>query len=242
MRRESQNILLLLLGGALIKIAVDGSYLRYVKPVQQPWLILAGAAMAALAVVAITRDIVTARRAEPDSSPEHSAHGHRTRSTWMLILPVLAIFLIAPPALGADSVNRSDGRVISQARQVKTTAFAPLPAGDPLPMTLTEVVTRAGWDATNSLNGRTVRLTGFVAHSRNSVYLARLVIGCCAADAFPVKVRLTGTGVAALRDDQWIETTGTVRPDTATPANSYTPSYVVAALKSVAAPADPYEY
>lgn len=239
MRRESQNILLLLLGGALIKIAVDGSYLRYVKPAQQPWLLLAGGAMAALAVVAITRDIVTARRAEPAG---HDDHAHRTRSTWMLILPVLAIFLIAPPALGADSVNRSDGRVISQARQVKTTAFAPLAPGDPLPMTLTDVVTRAGWDATNSLNGRTVRLTGFVAHNRNAVYLARLVIGCCAADAFPVKVRLSGTGVAALRDDQWVETTGTVRPDTATPANSYTPSFVVASLKPVPAPADPYEY
>nr|WP_166639855.1 TIGR03943 family protein [Amycolatopsis sp. SID8362] len=234
--------MLLLLGGALIKIAVDGSYLRYVKPAQQPWLILSGAAMAALAVAAITRDIRTARRVEPHPATEHDGHAHRTRSTWMLILPVLAIFLIAPPALGADSVNRSDGRVISQARQVKTSAFAPLASGNPLPLTLTEVVTRAGWDATNSLNGRTVRLTGFVAHNRNVVYLARLVIGCCAADAFPVKVRVTGAGVAALRDDQWVETTGTVRPDTATPANSYTPTFVVDSLKAVQAPQDPYEY
>jgi len=35
-KRETQNILLILLGGALVKIAVNGDYLRYVKPAQQP--------------------------------------------------------------------------------------------------------------------------------------------------------------------------------------------------------------
>jgi len=245
MRRESQNILLVLLGGALLKIALDGSYLRYVKPFQQPWLILAGAAMVALAAVAIVKDIVTAQRAtraaktEPERDVEHS---HRTRSTWMLILPVLAIFLIAPPALGADSVNRSGGRTVAQAQPVKTATFPPLPAGEPLSMTITDVVTRAGWDAGNSLTGRTVRVTGFVARNGSAVYLARLVIGCCAADAFPVKVRLTSGETAGLRNDQWVETTGVVRPDTAKPANSYTPDFAVSTMKLVPPPGDPYEY
>ena len=240
MRREAQNVLLLLLGGALIKIALDGSYLRYVKPFQQPWLLMAGAVVVTLATIAIVRDILAARRARrPASEPDHN---HGGRSTWMLILPVLAIFLIAPPALGADSVNRSGGRTVAQARSVKTTAFPPLPAGNPLPMSLTDVVTRAGWDATNALNGRTVRLTGFSVREGNVTYMARLVIGCCAADAFPVKVQLTGAGVSALPNDQWFETTGSVQPDTATPSNGYTPTFVVSGLKTVAQPSDPYEY
>ena len=44
MRRETQNVLLVLLGGALLKIALTGTYLRYVKPSLFPWLVLAGAA------------------------------------------------------------------------------------------------------------------------------------------------------------------------------------------------------
>jgi uncharacterized repeat protein (TIGR03943 family) len=109
-------------------------------------------------------------------------------------------------------------------------------------MTITDVVTRAGWDAGNSLTGRTVRVTGFVARNGSAVYLARLVIGCCAADAFPVKVRLTGGETSGLRNDQWVETTGVVRPDTANPANSYTPDFAVSTMKLVPPPGDPYEY
>lgn len=41
MRRETQNILLVLLGGALLKIGITGDYLQYVKPAQLPW-VLAG--------------------------------------------------------------------------------------------------------------------------------------------------------------------------------------------------------
>ena len=61
MRREAQNILLILFGGALLEIALNGTYLRYVKPTQQPWLIVAGATMVVLAVVAIAEDIRAGR-------------------------------------------------------------------------------------------------------------------------------------------------------------------------------------
>lgn len=242
MRRETQNILLILLGGALIKIALDGSYLRYVKPVQQPWLLLAGAVMVGLAAAAIARDIVTARRVASAPVDDHSGHSHRVRSTWMLVLPVLAIFLIAPPALGADTVNRSGERTIAQAQTVTKTVFPPLPAGDPLPMAMKDVITRAGWDATNALTGRTIRITGSIARQGNAVYLARLIINCCAADAFPVKVKLTGGRIAALRNDQWIDATGTVEPNTATAANRYTPAFMISTLTPIPTPSDPYEY
>jgi len=63
MRRETQNVLLILLGGALLKIAINGDYLRYVKPSQQPWVIVGGAVMAGLGVVAIIGDLLAARSA-----------------------------------------------------------------------------------------------------------------------------------------------------------------------------------
>lgn len=265
MRRETQNVLLALVGGALLKIALNGTYLRYVKPSVQPWLIASGVVMIVLAAVAIIRDIRAYRGADsasPDDhqlgdhqggdhqqGDEHGSHGdhrHGMRSSWLLVLPVLAIFLIAPPALGADAVDRAGGRtIIAQTAppitQQGAAAFPPLPAGSVVPLSMSEFVTRSVWDGTGSLNNRVVRLTGFVVHEGGSTVLARLVITCCAADATPVKVRLVGGDAAARRDDQWLAVDGRIRPGSATQRNDYTPDFSVVALTPMATPADPYE-
>ena len=239
MRRETQNILLVLLGGALLKIGITGDYLRYVKPAQLPWVLAAGAVVVVLGAVAIVRDIRahTGRGAESASGVDEHAHHHPARSAWLLLLPVLAVFLVAPPALGADSVTRTEARAPAPA----SAAFPALPGGAVVPLSLTEFVTRAGWDPGGSLNGRTVRLTGFVTHARGSVLLARMVITCCAADAYPLTVRLTGPATPAYPDDTWLQVTGQVVPGTADSANRYTPDFTVTAVDRIAQPADPYE-
>lgn len=268
MKRETQNILLLLLGGALIKIAVNGDYLRYVKPAQQPWIIAGGAVMVVLGAVAIVRDLLAARAKAPagpadseladDTGPEdpggvaaarhehdagdHEGHSHSTRPAWLLLVPVLAVFLVAPPALGADSVIRTEARVPASAAAASTVAFPVLPAGDVVPLSVNDFVSRAGWDSGGTLNGRTVSLTGFVVHTGGNTLLARLVISCCAADAFPVTVRLRGGEAAHFASDAWIQVTGQVVPGTATMANSYTPDFTPASIAEVPAPKDPYEY
>ncbi|MFI5588342.1 TIGR03943 family putative permease subunit [Amycolatopsis sp. NPDC051758] len=242
MKRETQNILLLLLGGALVKIAVNGDYLRYVKPAQQPWIIAGGAVMVLLGAVAIVRDLLAARvKTAPDHEESHD-HAHSARPAWLLLVPVLAVFLVAPPALGADSVIRTEARVPASAAAANAAAFPPLPAGNVVPLAVNEFVSRAGWDKAGTLNGRTVSLTGFVVHTDGGTLLARLVISCCAADAFPVTVRLRGGEADHLASDAWIQVTGQVVPGTATRANSYTPDLTPASLASVPAPKDPYEY
>jgi uncharacterized repeat protein (TIGR03943 family) len=92
------------------------------------------------------------------------------------------------------------------------------------------------------VNNRTVRLTGFIVHDGGTVYVARLVITCCAADAMPVKVKLYGKDFGGLKDDQWLDVTGRLQPKTATESNGYTPSFTVSDLVPITAPADPYEY
>ena len=240
MRREAQNILLLLLGGALLKITLNGTYLRYVRPTVKPWVLAAGMVMVALAVIAIVADIRAARpagRAEPGHGHTHSA-----RSPWLLILPVLAIFLIAPPALGADSVLRSDGRTVAPVVQQGVAAFPPLPKSAVVPLDLSEFITRSVWDGTHSLTGRTVALTGFVVHQDGATYVARLVITCCAADATPMKVKLAGGQADPLPDDQWIVADGVLVPGSATATDEYTPTLDVRASTPISEPADPYEY
>jgi uncharacterized repeat protein (TIGR03943 family) len=124
--------------------------------------------------------------------------------------------------------------------QVIKTKFPPLPAGSVVPMRMADVATRAAWDATNSLNGRTLELTGFVVHDAAGVYVARLVITCCAADAMPVKARLVGA--EGLADDEWITVTGQVRPDSAVQADNYVPVFDTTTVKKIGTPSDPYEY
>jgi uncharacterized repeat protein (TIGR03943 family) len=230
MRRETTNILLLLVGGALVKTTLDGTYLRYVKPAAKPWVLAAGLVMIGLAVIAIARDI-TADRPVDD-------HQHTGRWTWLLTLPVLAIVLIAPPALGADTVLRTNNRTAP----AMVATFPPLPHTAVIPLAMTDFITRTVWDASNSLDHRTVALTGFVVHENETNDLARLVITCCAADATPMRVALTGHQADQLPNDQWIQVTGTPHPHSATTANGYTPTITVTSLTTVDPPTDPYEY
>jgi uncharacterized repeat protein (TIGR03943 family) len=233
-RRETQNVLLVLLGGAVLKIAMNGQYTNYVKPSLQPWLIIAGAATIVLAVVGIVRDI---RAGGPTGG---HGHDHGSRSPWLLLLPALAIFLVAPPALGADKVARS-GTVAAQPAP-SGAEFVALPDGDAPLLRMGDAVTRAVWDDSGTLDDREIRLIGFVARAEDgSVQLARFAIGCCAADATPIKVRLAGSGLDSYESDTWLEARGKIISGSASEANGYVPTFQVASVDVVPAPPDPYE-
>jgi uncharacterized repeat protein (TIGR03943 family) len=234
MRRETCNVLLVLVGGALVKITLDGTYLRYVKPAVRPFVLTAGILIVGLAVVAIVRDVL--------ERPPVDDHQHGGGWAWLMVLPVLTILLVAPPALGADTVLRAGDRTARVVAQQGSAAFPPLPKAAVVPVAMSEFITRSVWDSSHSLAGRTVALTGFVVHDNGSDYVARLVITCCAADATPMKVALTGSWAARLPDNQWVQVDGRLRPGSATQANGYTPTLTVTSLGPVAEPADPYEH
>jgi uncharacterized repeat protein (TIGR03943 family) len=240
MRRETQNILLVLLGGALLKIAFTGAYLNYVKPSHRWLLITGGAIMVGLALLSIARDLVGAR-AGAIAGHDHD-HAHPSSGAWLLLLPVLAVFLVAPPALGADSVTRN----ASANRPVElegAEVFPPLPPGDVIALPMSEFSLRAAWDKGNSLDNRQIKLTGFIVHDAEATYVARLTIGCCAADAFPIKVRLDDNpDAAALPDDTWVQVTVTYKPGTATRENDFVPAATALSLTQIPQPEDPYEH
>lgn len=234
MRRETQNILLVLLGGALLKISFSGLYTRYVQKGLLPLLIAAGLIMVGLAVFAIIRDIRRGKAAEEEHDHEHS---HSSRSTWLMLLPVLAVFLVSPPALGGDVVSSAaDTNQTQRARNL----LGELPAGDVIGLSMTEFVTRTAWDESGTLDNRRVKLTGFLTRAEGDTFVARLAISCCAADARPLKVKLIGD-VPTLPDEQWVEVTGQVVPKSASEQNSWVPSFTVESANSVAEPAEPYE-
>ncbi|SCL17322.1 TIGR03943 family protein [Micromonospora nigra] len=232
MNRQAQAVVLLLLGGAVVRASVTDLYLRYVKEGLRPFLIAAGLLLIVAAVMTLWYELRPAARvAVPAGSPdvagdvpaggpgnaghgpavagsEHDGHGHghhEPRVGWLLILPVLGLLLVAPPALGSYAAGQAGTALASQ----QQSDYPPLPDGDPVQVSVLDYASRALFDKGASIGGRRVMLTGFVAAGPDGQpILARMVMSCCAADGRPVKLGLTGDVPAGLANDTWIEVTG----------------------------------
>ncbi|MGY1898771.1 TIGR03943 family putative permease subunit [Nocardia gipuzkoensis] len=250
MRRETQNLLLLLIGGAVSWIALDGSYLRYVKPGLFPFLLISGAGFVLLGLIAIVRDI---RRGAATPADEHD-HAHGTgRVQWLLLLPAAALLLIAPPALGADAAVTSPRVQVvprdSPSAQPERWPFPPLPT-DPAPtLRVVDLVDRALFDSNRSLDGREVTISGFAMRpvglgpqhpDTTDTDLARVVITCCVADARYVLVHLAEMP-ELIEDDTWLEVRGIVEPDSAQHDRDHTPTLRVTDYQRIPAPEHTYE-
>jgi uncharacterized membrane protein YcgQ (UPF0703/DUF1980 family) len=75
------------------------------------------------------------------------------------------------------------------------------------------------------------------------IYLTRLVITCCAADARPIKVGLDGDQVSGLASETWVEVDGGFDPRRDADAVNGAPiPYVgVTAVRVIPPPAEVYE-
>ncbi|MFG2573275.1 TIGR03943 family putative permease subunit [Streptomyces sp. NPDC048481] len=238
MNRQSQSAVLFLLGAALLHAGATDLYLRYVKAGLRPLLLAAGAV---LIVTALATAWYERRRAKHHTRPAAApaAHPHpEPRVAWLLILPLLALILVAPPALGSYSATRT-GTALQE-----PLAYPSLPATDPLPLGVVDYAGRAVYDHGRTLAGRRVRLTGFVALDHDGTpYLVRMALNCCAADAQPVKIGLTGRIPPVLQPDAWLTVTGVYTPRIARdPVNDGPiPFLKVTRAEPAPTPTDPYD-
>ena len=103
------------------------------------------------------------------------------------------------------------------------------------------------WDS-DAYEGQTVAVEGMLhrepdvaaRYGGNGWLLYRFVISCCAADAQPAAVMLTGEMATNWTDDAWVRATGrfTLRPDQPRPV----PILELGALDPVQKPRNPYLY
>ena len=70
MRKDAQAVLLVLVGGALLKISYTGTYLRYVKPSSRWLLVAAGLTLIAVAAVTLWQ-VVRGQRSDHDGHKHH---------------------------------------------------------------------------------------------------------------------------------------------------------------------------
>jgi uncharacterized repeat protein (TIGR03943 family) len=264
--RQAQAVVMLLFGGAVLKASLTDMYLRYVKEGLRPFLIAAALLLIATAVMTLWYDL---RRPAPaaaggnagasdpdlpdpnvayDELPDdqhghhHDGHGHHEpRVGWLLILPVVGLLLVAPPALGSYAAGQS-GSVL--ASQQDFAAYPPLPDEDPAKITVLEYASRAVFDNGESLGNRRVQLTGFiVAGPDGEPMLARIILSCCAADGRPIKVGLAGNAPKTVPADTWVELVGRYTAKKAKdPVNEATVPYLdVEAWREVPPPKKQYE-
>ncbi|WP_217567812.1 TIGR03943 family protein [Streptomyces sp. GbtcB7] len=236
MNRQAQAAVLFLVGAAVLHAGLTDLYLRYVKAGLRPLLLAAGVVLIMAAVATVWYE----RRGRGETG-DGDGHGHvhrEPRVAWLLVLPLLALILVSPPALGSYSAMHA-----GTALQAPL-AYPSLPATDPLPLGVVDYAGRAAYDHGRTLAHRRVEVTGFVALAQDGTpYLVRMALNCCAADAQPVKIGLTGHIPPVLQPDTWLQVTGTyTAKQTKDPVNDgRIPFLDVTAAKPVPTPHDPYD-
>jgi uncharacterized repeat protein (TIGR03943 family) len=218
-----------IIGVLMTRLALQGTFRRYVRPAMGPWIAVAGILLALLGIAVLWRH----RRGDDD----HSAHAHGGEQVaWLLLAPVLVLLLVAPQPLGAFSLDRTGSVASIKSGGGVYTSLDP--ETGPHQMSLLEFDQRA-FEGTNgaSFNGANVQLTGFVGPPKDDGFLvARYSIACCAADALAATAHVIGwTGEAPARDT-WVTVVGTFEP-----GDEINPRLVAASVTVVPAPDDPYE-
>ncbi|MDX3840535.1 DUF1980 domain-containing protein [Streptomyces europaeiscabiei] len=194
-----------------------------------------------------------------DHDHDHG-HDHSTppRVAWLLLLPALSLLFYAPPALGAYTASREAPKAVTVTGQDD---FDPLPTTSPLPITLTDFTRRVQQDRDRAIDGRTVRMTGFVTPDKGASgddggdgadgndgsdgsdgtaawYLTRVIFSCCAADAQFVKVRVHGTPPPPA--DTWVTLTGTWHPSGTLGTSSAEAALDAQTIKKITRPSNGY--
>jgi uncharacterized repeat protein (TIGR03943 family) len=125
MNKQTQSIVVALLGGLLLSITLSGRFTSYVRPGFKPLLLIGGGILLTVGAVTLAMSLWAdikadrARKHAPvaaelpaagNTNGHVDAHGHdhaNSKAPWLILLPVLVLLLVAPPALGADAVARN---------------------------------------------------------------------------------------------------------------------------------------
>ena len=128
----------MLVGAVVLRLTFTDTYRRYVQPGMGRWLTVAGVAVIVVGLVTLVQAV---RDVHPPEAHGHDdEHAHGVGVGWLLLAPIAALLLVAPPTLGTYGVDRAAKVNVRPGKSV----FEPLkPHRGGVSMTLLEYVQRS---------------------------------------------------------------------------------------------------
>ena len=257
MRRNDAGAMVLLIGGFALWMGLTPTHLLYIKPSMTRWLVLSGAVLVtvgALVLILGWRERRRARAAGTDArggeADDHDHH-HATRVGWLLALPLCVAIAVGANPLGSYAAGRQNSQRVLPPGEFDLEQYLTANSfGGQAPALRSIDYVRATQDPDQRplLADQAVTLTGFVVedpdgHGR-SFLLTRFMVGCCAADALAVQVRVPVRDGPLPEEEAWVQVEGTLdlerSPD---PGESLDPPVVRAtAIRPTDEPDEVYEY
>lgn len=197
MTRTGRAVLMLAIGAITARLLWSGSFGWFVQQRMRIPLLLAAIVLLAFGVYEVIGASVEERR-DPDSAERSISPS----VGWMLLLPLMVLFSVAPTGLGAAAADRVEAYTPTETSRT----FEPLDTSNgPVEMRVFDFLDRALWDPAVSLEDTPIRLEGLVVNDSSitdGFKLTRFMVSCCAADGIPLQVTVHGT--QPLEDDTWV--------------------------------------
>ena len=236
MRSETQGAVMVAVAAMVANLALNGSHTSYTRVGLRIPLFLSAAFIGVVGLVAVLK----ANQRETDP------HGHGSaglRVGLALLVPVVAVYMIAPAPLGAFTASRSEANQLSAGAGRR--GPGPLPgevtASGAIESDLSDLLVRVYYGP-EEVQGKTVRLVGFVVAEpeiEDAYRLTRFTISCCAADASSLQVIVRGVPDVP-PENQWLAVEAIWHGEVVNPG--LVPVMQFVSQERVAQPAEPYEY
>jgi len=220
--------LAILVGATTLRLSLTDLYLRYVRATMRPWLVTAGLLLVAVG----SHGLLRRRRGRQEAGAVDQGHGPGVAT--LLLLPVVAVLVVAPAPLGAYTAAHQGAAAASGSHPP---VGLPAARDGAVDLKLGELGDRLA--AGQDLSATRVRLVGFVApdpSASGGFLLTRFQISCCAADARAYQVAIHDVTTGVPKPDTWVEVVG--RPSS---PGGGAATVTVDRIRRITPPRDPYE-
>ena len=200
-----------------------------------------------LIVIGIVKGIQLWRQREPVQEAQHMNLIPPRLGSFLLIVVAIIGFTIAPQVFASDKAIQRGVAEFGQANsRLQPQSFRT--STRPEERSLVDWTRTLGvYPEPDAYTGQKVKVKGFVIHppdlGNEYLFLARFVLTCCAADAYPVglPVKLKqGQTRDEFKQDSWFEVEGEMATETLSEKRQLT--IISNSMKKVSQPKNPYSY
>ena len=182
--REARALILTSVALLLLRLSITGEHVLFVKPAMGPFLLVAGAVVAVLAVCVMLAPESRATTGPWRAPARLVAHGAARRGVRDRADPARIVHGDTQPQ-----------RAVADPGSGKQYRLPPAVDGA-VDLTVAEINQHGLYDVDEHMKGARLRVDGFVVPDSDgpggTFLLTRFVLSCCAADAYPMSLRISG--------------------------------------------------